>query len=170
MNGQESIRTDADARARSRDIGALIGAGLGTVAFLLAGLVAPTIAPRAQNHLVLPPLVVGLEGNAAEAWAAGPYTARRQLVVKGSWLQFAQGRSFTSLTVRRNQGTKDDQGPGRLLIEVALSHSLVEPEDASGTFANNRGRDATNVFTGRVDFPAAPYAPTTPAPWQASMR
>ncbi len=126
-----------------------------------------TAAVTAQSHLVVPPLAATAEANGVEFWAAGPFSARRQVVLDASWLQAAVGRGFTAIAVRRNQGTADDQVAGRLLLDIDLAHASTAPPNASGSFAANRGPNATNVFAGLVAFPAAPAAPTTPAPWQA---
>src|SRR5687768_8051663 len=77
----------------------------------------------AQNDLVVPPLAANTEADGAELWAAGPFTARRQLVLPASWLAGAAGHSLTSLAMRRNQGARDPQIAGTLALEVVMAHS-----------------------------------------------
>lgn len=140
-----------------------VRAELGTVMVSCALLLASVAS--AQGHLVVPPNADTFEGNGAEFWAASPFTARRQLVLDGAWLVPANGRSFTAVAMRRNQGTQDDCSGGRLILEVVVAHATGGPRDVTGEFAANRGPDATRVFAGLVSFPTAPLAPTTPAPW-----
>lgn len=132
-----------------------------------ASLVGALASSAASQDLVLPPAADVNEANGAEAWLAGPYTARRQLIVDGAWLQSLVGRDLVGISVRRNQGSNEAMTAGQLEIEIGLAPAVWAPAQAAPVFSRNRQAPLTVVFSGRVTFPAAPPAAVTPAPWQA---
>ena len=131
---------------------------------LTASVLAGSLGAQA---LVLPPTTDAIEGNAAESWLAGPFTARRQLILDAAWLHALAGRDLSALSVRRNQGSAEVMDAGALHVELRFAPAAVAPADARSDFAANRQTPGTLVFAGRVEFPAAPPAPATPAPWLA---
>lgn len=132
---------------------------------LLAALAGPPALVAQGGAVVVPAAYADREAPGAELYFLAPFAARRQLLIGADSLQPAVGMPLAGLTVRRNMGARDPQEGGRVSVELSLSHAMLPPAGAIGTFAANRGPDHRRAFAGVLDLPSVEGSETAPAPW-----
>lgn len=117
------------------------------------------------STVVVPATYADSEAPGAALWAFSPFEARRQLLIGEVHLSDAVSETINALELRRSTGNNAPLSAGVVHLEITLSHSPRNADDASTQFAVNRGADATVVFSGVVALPPAPPSALVPAPW-----
>ena len=87
---------------------------------------------------------------------------RMQLLIDAAHLTNLAGTTLTAIEFRRDEASEAYLG-GSCDLAVTVSTLNMAPIDASPTFADNVGPDATAVFSGAVTIPASPTPNGTPS-------
>lgn len=98
----------------------------------------------------------------APSWGevAGLTSVRRQQVlVDANLVRGLAGRRLTGVWFRRDSKTRGALPRGEADLVVVVSDGALSPAGATESFAANHGRNAVEVFRGRVSLPASPALP-----------
>ena len=124
-------------------------------------------APAAQG--IVPASMAGREGGSSTAIPFGlAQPARIQCLYDAEELPWTGPRLLQSLALRADNdqpGTTSFPLKQYLIVHVQMSTAARRSDEASSTFADNHGADATFVAAGlRLSLPGQPPSPTAPRP------